>query len=270
MSSNVINVYKKCGQTPLDCINEIKKANTELTHLPLTYAGRLDPLAEGVLLILVGEECLKKDHYLALSKEYELTILFGFETDTYDLMGKIKEVSLSSCQFSGPWRREDEDPDHETWYEDFALKIQKILPKFTGRIVQAYPPYSSRTVNGKPLFQWAREGRLNEIAIPSHEVFVNEIEIIKNDFILVSDLLNKIKNDIGLVKGDFRQEEIISIWKEKLKDLLESRCQTVTLRVSCGSGVYVRSIANDLGKELGIPALALNIKRIKVGEYIIE
>ena len=250
MSPNVINVYKKRGQTPLECINEIKKANPELVHLPLTYAGRLDPLAEGVLLILVGEECLKKDDYLALDKEYELTVLFGFETDTYDLMGKVDVGHLSP----------DRCPT--------STEIQEILPKFTGRISQAYPPYSSRTVNGKPLFQWAREGRLDEIIIPSHEVFVGGIEIIKNDFISGSDLLSKIENDIGLVKGDFRQKEIISIWKEKLKDSSESKYQTLTLRVSCSSGVYVRSIANDLGKELGTPALALNIKRTKVGEYI--
>ena len=70
MHEGIRIVDKKCGQTPLDCIKDIKKANPELAHLPMTYAGRLDPLAEGVLVILIGDECLKKDEYLKLEKVY--------------------------------------------------------------------------------------------------------------------------------------------------------------------------------------------------------
>jgi len=288
MSDSVIQINKKCGQTPLDCINEIKKEHPEMSHLPLTYAGRLDPLAEGVLLILVGDECLKKDEYLALPKEYELEVLFGFETDTYDLMGKVEEVTPSPCQFLGSRTREEEGLDHKNWHGDFVPKIQDVqletsntcsnrcwtseeleesLSQFTGRITQAYPPYSSRTVNGKPLFQWARDGKLDEIIIPSHDVFVKSIEIINDDFISGANILKKIKKDIGSVKGDFRQEEIISIWSDVLKNELENKYQVITLRIACGGGVYVRSIAHCLGKALGTSALALNIKRTKVGEY---
>jgi tRNA pseudouridine55 synthase len=269
MYDKVIQVYKKCGQTPLDCINEVKKEHPEMIHLPLTYAGRLDPLAEGVLLILVGDECLKKDDYLSLPKEYEISILFGFETDTYDLMGIIKKVAPFSYQFLDPRTREEEGRDHKNWYENFTPRIQKTISKFIGRINQAYPPYSSRTVNGKPLFQWARDGKLDEITIPSHEVFVENIEIVKEDTISGFELFEKIKKDINRVNGDFRQKEIISIWNNELKDKLENQYKTITLRISCGGGVYVRSIAHELGKSLGVPALALNIKRTKIGEFLI-
>jgi len=252
MYQKVIQVYKKCGQTPLDCINEVKKANPELTHLPLTYAGRLDPLAEGVLVILVGDECLKKDDYLSLSKEYEVDILFGFKTDTYDLMGKVLVSEVQPLIDFGGCTSEN---------------LKETLPEFTGRITQAYPPYSSRTVEGKPLFEWARSGKLDEITIPSHDVFVESIDLIKEDFISGFDLLNKIKKDIGSVAGDFRQDEILNIWNDTLKDKKEDKYKTITLRISCGSGVYVRSIANELGKKLGVLALALNIKRTRVGDF---
>ena len=56
MNSQVRIVNKRAGQTPLDCINELKKNESNLLYLPLTYAGRLDPLAEGVLVILIGDE----------------------------------------------------------------------------------------------------------------------------------------------------------------------------------------------------------------------
>ena len=84
-----ILLYKKIGETPLECLNRFKVENSEYESLPMTYAGRLDPMAEGLLLVLVGEECKKKEDYLYLSKEYEIEVLFGFETDTADVLGKI-------------------------------------------------------------------------------------------------------------------------------------------------------------------------------------
>jgi tRNA pseudouridine55 synthase len=253
MSDHIRIVNKKVGQTPLECINEIKKAEPNLSHLPLTYAGRLDPLAEGVLVILIGDECLKKDEYLKLGKVYEVEVLFGFATDTYDVMGKIINLDLV------PLRAE--------LNTSFGEDLHKILPQFTGRIKQSYPPYSSRTVDGKPLYQWAREGKLNEITIPSHDVFVEKIEIIKEDIISGDKLLKKIQKDISRVGGDFRQKEIINIWQDTLKEKKEENYKTITLRISCGSGVYVRGIAHEIGQALGISSLALHIKRTKVGEY---
>jgi tRNA pseudouridine(55) synthase len=248
MENKVIIVNKRKGQTPLDVINELKNKHENLKYLPMTYAGRLDPLAEGVLIILAGDECMKKDEYMKLPKEYELTILFGFATDTYDVMGKIIK-------------------EEATLGKSFERSSDLNFSNFTGRFNQSYPPYSSRTVNGKPLWVWAREGKLDEIEIPSHDVFVEKIEVIEEDDIYGEKLLKKIKEDISKVKGDFRQEEILKDWEEELKDESENKFKTIKLKVVCGSGVYVRVIAHELGKSLGIPSLALDIKRTKIGEY---
>jgi tRNA pseudouridine(55) synthase len=276
MQEKIKIVYKKCGQTPLDCIKELKNNNPGLLHLPLTYAGRLDPLAEGVLILLIGDECLKKDEYLKLTKEYETTILFGFETDTYDLMGRVVSVSTTSELLFKRSSDEGNGNQCQTILNSSSDSVfnsevfKNILPQFTGRIKQSYPPYSSRTVNGKPLYKWAREGKLDEITIPTHDVHVESIEIIEESFISGENFMNKIIKDISLVNGDFRQSEIIDLWKETLKDKIEEQYKTITLKISCGSGVYVRGIAHELGISLGVPALALNIKRTKVGEYEIN
>jgi tRNA pseudouridine55 synthase len=284
MHNKVINVYKKAGQTPLDCINTLKKEKEELRFIPMTYAGRLDPLAEGVLLILTGDECHKKDQYLSLPKEYEVDVLFGFATDTYDVMGKViknetppevlferfsdyKDIASFPCQFSGPRMREDEGPDHENRHGNFATKIQKILPEFIGRIKQSYPPYSSRTVNGKPLFEWAREGKLDEIEIPTHDVLIENIEIIGSSEILGKVLLEDVKEKISKVKGDFRQKEILKIWEKELDGKESESYPLIKLKITCGSGAYMRIIANDIGKKLGLPSLAFKIVRTKVGKY---
>ena len=278
MSDNRVLVYKKAGQTPLEAISEAKNTYPEWRHLPVTYAGRLDPLAEGALLLLAGDECLKKDEYLALPKEYELSILFGFATDTYDLMGKIVYISkdnsfLGHGYFSAekflvfaPSRSQVTKKELSFEKTDF----DKVAELFTGRIKQAYPAYSSRTVNGKPLYQWAREGRLAEITIPIHEVFVESIDFLEQSEISGEDLQKKIHDDISRVNGDFRQEEIVALWDNILNDYKDTVFSVVKLRIRCGSGVYVRALANDIGKTIGIPALALKIVRTKIGEYDIS
>jgi tRNA pseudouridine55 synthase len=255
MSDLIIKINKKCGQTPLECINILKKEDPNLKFLPMTYAGRLDPLAEGVLLILIGDECHQKEKYLNLPKEYEVEVLFGFATDTYDVMGLVTKKTENMEKF------------FDFSKSDSVSKIQDILPKFIGKIKQSYPPYSSRPVKGKPLFQWAREGRLDEIEIPTHDVNVSNIEIIETGEISGQSLLSKIKEDISKVGGDFRQEEIISLWETELNNKEAEKFKIIKLRIACGSGVYVRGLAHSIGEKLGISTLALNIIRTKVGEY---
>ncbi len=274
MSDNIRIVNKKAGLTPLECINDLKKNEPKLAHVPVTYAGRLDPLAEGVLVLLIGDECLKKDEYLKLPKEYEVEILFGFETDTYDVMGLVNtmpKILFERSRDVGDGSRCQTIPNstfgsvsQDTTFDE---ALEKTLSQFTGRIKQFYPPYSSRTVNGKPLYLWAREGKLSEIEIPAHDVFVEKIEIIKEGIIRGDKLLNKIKKNISEVQGDFRQNEIVNIWQNILEDKKDEEYKTITLRIVCGSGVYVRSIAHEIGVKLKIPALALRIVRTKVGEY---
>jgi tRNA pseudouridine55 synthase len=264
-------IYKKCGQTPLDCINELKIKHPELKNTPCTYAGRLDPLASGLLVILTADECLKKDEYLSLDKEYEVEVLFGFATDTYDVMGKITHKASAEEVFerSSDLLAGDSDGRGQTISNTSSASamIKNIIPQFTGKITQAYPAYSSRTVEGKPLYQWAREGKIGEITIPSHEVYVENIEVLDTYLIEARYLESKIKEMISNVSGDFRQKEIVDLWEKELENKKDLNFQVVKLRINCGSGVYVRSIANDMGVALGVPALALSIVRTKIGEY---
>ncbi len=266
------------GETPLSALSRLREEQSEYQFLPLTYAGRLDPLAEGLLLILAGDECMKKDEYTMLPKEYEVKVLFGFATDTYDVMGLVNQESsldtlLPSPRIFSCWKISLLEPTLcERVPGSMCLhSLSEILQnKFTGDFEQAYPPYSSRTVNSKPLFQWAREGRLSDIEIPKHKVHVESIEIKKVETITKEKLHKYIKSSIGSVQGDFRQEEILAKWEEVLSPEVgprEEDFQVVTLTINCGSGTYVRSIANDLGNLLGVPALALHIKRTKIGDF---
>ena len=82
--------YKNLGETPLACLEKMRLEHGIGAEIPMTYAGRLDPMAEGVMILLVGEECKNKEQYLGLDKTYGFEVLVGFQTDTYDLLGLVK------------------------------------------------------------------------------------------------------------------------------------------------------------------------------------
>ncbi len=253
----VYTMYKLIGETPLEAlerfrVEQIGSARTQndqtlgtfWSNIPMTYAGRLDPMAEGKLLILIGDECKNKERYLDLDKEYEIDILFGIETDTYDLLGLI--TSQSTSEALG------------------AIDLDAIvqgLNVYIGPCTQQYPPYSSKTVDGKHLHELARAGSLPE-EMPTKQVEIHGITLLKTGTITEHVLLQRITHDSALVHGDFRQEEILKLWRQ---NLTSSRIFNVlSIRVACSSGTYMRSLAHRIGADTGLGAIALSIKRTNI------
>ncbi len=246
----VLNLYKNLGETPRERLDRLRLKNTQYEHEVLSYAGRLDPMAEGVMLCLVGAANKRREAYLDLGKEYVLDILFGFSTDTYDVLGRVMEQGDASAL-----TRKD---------------IQKGLNEFRGKVQQEYPPYSSKTVEGKSLFEWARNNALGALVMPSRSVTVHDISVEALYKIKEPLLLSYIETGVGKVHGDFRQEEIVRTWKRNLKPDGSREFKAATVKIVCTSGTYARSIAHGLGQDLGVPALALHILRTKVGDYSVE
>ena len=87
----VVNVYKPISPTPLQVVEKFREKHPEYAESKISYAGRLDPLAEGVLLLLIDKENKKREKYQKLDKEYEFEVLFGAATDTYDLLGIVDD-----------------------------------------------------------------------------------------------------------------------------------------------------------------------------------
>jgi len=248
----VLKLYKKRGETPLSCIERFKKENPQYLNEKMTYAGRLDPLAEGLLLVLAGEECKNKDKYLCLDKEYEVDVLLGFSTDSYDLLGKVtNKISFEKFDIC--------DADN----------CFCAIKSFVGKFSQKYPPFSSKTIKGKSLFSLFKRGELKDEEIPMKEVEIKNIDMSWARRISRDDLFKYIEESVMLVSGDFRQKEILEIWSKELLNIKMGDFPIISLTVSCTSGTYMRSLANSIGEKVGIPALALNIKRIKVEEYYI-
>lgn len=247
MKQQVIILDKPIGKTPLQMVELFKERNPEYKEDIISYAGRLDPMAHGLLILLIGDENKQRESYLHLDKTYEVEILFGVETDTYDVLGKIQSCKETKLQRSN---------------------IENKLQTFIGKREQVYPPYSSKAVQGKPLFWWAREGKLGEIEIPKREIEIFSIDYVSEKEIGGKELLTEIKKRIGEVQGDFRQAETLSEWKTN--STTTQVYAVIKIQVTCSSGTYMRTLAHELGKQLGTSAIAFDIKRTQVGKYLIK
>ncbi len=250
MNEGIFNLYKKQGETPLERIKRFQEGFPDYQDIPMTYAGRLDPMAEGVLLVLSGEHTKKKEEYLSLDKEYEVDVLVGVSTDTGDVLGVVEEVS--NVQES-----------------DESLITEKTL-SLVGTHEEPYPIFSSKPVNGKPLFEWARTAPLAQKDIPLHVVEIYAVDVISKKYVSLGELADEIKNKIGSIKGDFRQEAILRKWESVMEDSGENTVYLIRLNIRCGSGAYMRVVAQKLARSLGYPGLAYHIKRTRVGGYVIE
>lgn len=241
----VVSYYKKYTETLSVMLNRFRMEYPEYANSKLTYAGRLDPLAEGLMVILTDDDVHRKEEYLSFPKTYEVDMVFGVSTDTYDILGI-------------PQKGKQEEITTKT--------LENILADMVGRHTQAYPPYSSRTVEGKPLYQWSREGRLSEISLPRQEIEVTEVQLHMVSTISSSELLKKIQYVTLNVEGDFRQQEILSAWKQLLSINQGAVLNTATFSFSVSSGTYIRGLVEMIGRTIGTGACCISIRRIGIGD----
>ncbi|KAI9486296.1 MAG: tRNA pseudouridine synthase b [Benjaminiella poitrasii] len=173
--NNVFAVYKPKGWTSrrvtdavqLELSKEIWRKGHPDQPVPylkrkdlvkIGHGGTLDPIAEGVLVIGVGHGCKQLSQFLRCTKEYIVTAKFGQETDTYDTEGKVTKTCPT---------------DHLS-----RQLIQDTFPQFKGFINQMPPIYSAIRVQGKRLYNYARNNQSLPEPIKARQVLIEEIELL--------------------------------------------------------------------------------------------
>ena len=146
-----INLYKPYDWTSHDCVARLRRL---LNTKKIGHGGTLDPKATGVLPIAVGK-ATRLLQYLPTGKAYRAVIRFGVTTTTDDLEGEIV-TQQSATQLT-------------------LEAIQAALPQFLGKIEQTPPIYSAIQVEGKRLYQLARQGKAVEV--PSRQVVIHQLQI---------------------------------------------------------------------------------------------
>ena len=199
--NGLLPVYKKAGPTSHDVVDMARKA---LGERRIGHTGTLDPLAEGLLLLCVGQATRLQQFLLKWDKRYQGEIRLGHATTTYDSEGEA-----TGPQVEPPALDED--------------VIARLTAQFSGVIDQVPPPYSAKKVQGKKLYELARNGE--EIHLEPKTVRVEEISM-----------------------------------QAKAPNVLAVDATTST-------GFYVRSLAHDVGIELGCGGYLQHLHRASIGPY---
>ncbi|AIQ47815.1 pseudouridine synthase [Paenibacillus sp. FSL R7-0273] len=196
--TGVLAVLKPAGFTSHDVV---AKARRILGMKRIGHTGTLDPQVTGVLPLCLGRATRVVEYIQELPKEYVATLRLGLSSDTEDMTGTITEAV-------------DEVRVTEA-------EVLTVLESFKGVISQVPPMYSAVKVDGKRLYELAREGKTVERK--SREVEIYEIEM--------KDM----------------------VWNANYPD--------ITFRVLCSKGTYIRTLCVDIGRALGLPGVMVELTR---------
>ena len=155
--NGILIINKEKGCTSHDIVYKVKKIFNE----KVGHTGTLDPLAEGVLPILIRKGTLCSKYLINHDKKYVVNLALGQKTETADLEGKIIE--------------EKNIPDKSLTQS----KIEKVLKSFIGKQQQMPPIYSAIKVNGKKLYEYARKGQ--NVEIKPREIEIYDIKLMNID-----------------------------------------------------------------------------------------
>ncbi len=199
-SGEIIPVFKPKGITSFEVVRRVRR---ELKIKKVGHAGTLDPLAEGLLIILTGNKTKLMDEFLKFDKEYLATFRLGVTSKSFDLETDLIEQT-SQINFS-------------------EIQISEAFKKYIGSIEQIPPEYSAAWVDGKRAYNLARRGEKFELK--AKRVSISKIEI--DTFI----------------------------------------APFLKLKIVCSSGTYIRSLARDIGRDLGCGAVLTGLIRTRIGSY---
>ena len=207
----ILPLWKERGMTSHDCVFKLRKI---LHTKKVGHGGTLDPDVDGVLPICIGKGTKVIEFLTDAGKIYEGEITLGFSTTTEDVSGEIVERQAITEPFS-------------------TEQIDQAMEKLTGEIIQIPPMYSAVKVNGKRLYEYARNGETVER--PKRKA--------------------QIESFVRLTEPVWNQEEGVQSWR---------------FRVVCGKGTYVRTLSVDTGRLLGVPAHMSDLTRTASGCFFQE
>ena len=229
----IILINKEKDMTSRDVVNMVcKRLNTRRVG----HTGTLDPIATGLLVLCVGEGLKLVELLTHHDKEYVAKVRVGIKTDTYDITGNVIE------------EKNNFNLDKDT--------LENVLNSFVGEYYQTVPIYSSIKVNGKKLYEYARNNL--EVDLPKHLVKISDISLLelnKDNFTFKVNVssgtyIRSLINDIGERLG-------IPMTMEEL----------TRTRV----GDYSINEAKDINNFNVIPIIdSVNIKKIEVDELLLK
>lgn len=230
----IFAINKPVGMTSHDVVNRIRR---RLNTKKVGHAGALDPFANGIVLILVGNHTKLSDQLMLAKKEYIGRFLFGLSTDTQDTEGKIteaKSVELSEDALKSALK------SFENGYEQFVsiYSSVKVNGKKLRDLARKSKKFEITEKDGKRIVSFEMNDRIEEVELPKKMIEIFNIELLEIKKILASELEFRYEKDLNFVYADIKLE--------------------------VSKGTYIRQFAEDLGKYLNLPAMLIQLKRTKI------
>lgn len=233
-------INKEENMTSRDVVNIVsKKLNTK----KVGHTGTLDPMAKGVLVIAVNKALKIVDEITALDKEYIAEVTLGIKTDTLDITGNILEK--------------------RTPRKINRREINDVLDSFKGKYNMEVPIYSAVKVNGKKLYEYARNKE--QVELPIKEVYINDIKLFGD--IMYSDYTIKFKFKCSVSKGTY----IRSLIRDICKKLNEIGTMSDLIRTKQGKFTIEDSIKlEDINNNVNLISIrdSLNLPMIEVDNFL--
>lgn len=234
----VLLIDKPLHWTSFDAVRKIRNI---IRIKKVGHAGTLDPLATGLLIICTGKFTKKINEYMAKEKEYTGTFTLGATTPTYDL--------------------ESEPGNFQSAEHLSESEIHAATRSFIGEILQTPPAHSAIKVEGRRVYELARQGK--EVKLEPRKITIMEFEI-KG---IARQSPSSHPASIPEEKRNFSHKPSTHSPQsspDSHQDIL------VHFRVVCSTGTYIRSLANDFGKALGCGAYLSSLRRTRIGEFRVE
>lgn len=237
----MIEYYKQPGITPLDFINTVKK---EFPNKKICYTARLDPMARGLIPILIGEECKLMNLYTCLSKTYEVKVIIGISTDTDDALGVITRHNLHTSS--------NLNTSH------YSLSNYKSIFEIENELTlnQKYHYYSTKALLSRSKHNF--DDHYHTVKV-YHSTIIDSGELDFN--IWKNECINTI-NKVDKTK-EYRQNEIIKQWNDLSTEVKEP-LHYITLQLYVSSGFFVRQYIRDISEKIGIPLMCYDINRVNI------
>jgi len=226
-------IDKPCGPTSHDIVAFVRRT---LKISRVGHTGTLDPLATGLLVILVGHATRLAQFLVADEKEYLADVRLGIATPTYDA-ASLSEVGGRRTEAGG---RGSEVGGRGDSRLPTRMDIDRVLRDFTGTFMQTPPPFSAKKVGGVRAYEKARKQQPMELR--PVEVTVRELKL----------------------------EPLTSNLQPPTSNLQPPTSDLLRLRVAASSGFYVRSLAHDIGQRLGCGAHLEALRRTRVGRFRVD
>ncbi len=236
MDNLILVINKEKGLTSRDVVNKLSKI---LNIKKIGHTGTLDPLASGVLVCVTNKWTKLVDLITSLDKEYIATIKLGIETDTLDINGNIlKEEKPRLLQ---------------------KEEIIKVLNSFKKEYEQEVPKYSAKSINGKRLYEYARENI--DVELPRIKVSIKDIELLDYgiDFIKIKCLVSKGTYIRSLIRDICKELKVLGC----MSDLIRTKQGTFSIDNSW----TLEDISNNNFKSLTLEDV-LKITKIELDDNL--